>query len=299
MNRKRRLIAQDDDVDDDMLSCQVCFENYESSGEKLPRIFPCSHTVCHACIKRLIQYISVPTYGKFVRHVSAELVCPKCRKKHAAENEVRSFPGNPYVLKMVEDKEKKKSAEFQLCSSHNRELSFFCKDSACNTPICSLCLVKSHLNHSVIDLIEEHRERLETRIAFLQSYKTEQELVRNKSRGSLKTLMEMKNQYMSKFDSMIKDVQTNVAHAESNIGNMRDELKKLDDMKKEVTYTGKAAQNDIQSVQNDVVNQTRTNPFCSYLEYQTESLTDYPCGQLVAKLRIFVPFDDGDETNCK
>ena len=111
--------------------------------------------------------------------------------------------------------------------------------------------------------------------------------------------MEMKKQYMNKFDSMIKDVETNVAHAESNIQHMQDELKKLNDMKKDVTDTGKAAQKDIQSVQNDVINQTKTNPFCSYLEYRTCSSTDHPCGQLVRKMRLFVTFAVGDETNGK
>ena len=161
--------------------------NYESSGDKLPRIFPCSHTACHACIKRLIQYTGRPVYYKKDLVPGAELVCPKCRKKHRANSGAKSFPENPYVMKMVEDLEKRQTEEFQFCNSHKRELSFHCKDSGCNIAICSRCLVKSHLNHNVIDLIEEHRERLETRIAFLNSNKTEQELVRIKSRGSLKT----------------------------------------------------------------------------------------------------------------
>ena len=298
MNRKRRITAQDDDLDDDMFSCPVCFENFGSSGDKLPRIFPCSHTACHECIKRLIKYTGVSLHNKNVLVPRAELVCPKCQKVHRAYT-AKSFPENPYVMKMVGDLEKRQVEEFQLCNNHNRELSFYCNDSGCNTAICSLCLVKSHLNHNVIDLIEEHRDRLETRIAFLNSCQTEQELVRNKSKDSLKTLMKMKKEYMNKFDSMITDVETNVAQAESNIEHLKDELKKLDDMKKDVANTDKAAQKDIQSVKNDVVNQTKTNPSCSYLEYQACSSTDHPCGQLVRKKRLFVTFAVGDETNGK
>ena len=160
-------------------------------------------------------------------------------------------------------------------------------------------LVKSHMNHNVIDLIEEHRERLETRIAFVNNNKTEQELVRNKSKDSLKSLVEMKNQYMNKFDSMIKDVETNITHTSSNIQSMEEELGKLDKMKKDVADAGKTAQKDIQSVQNDVVNQAKNNPSCSYLEYQTCTSRDYPCGQLVRKLRLFVAFTVGGDTNGK
>ena len=339
MSSNRRLTEEDD-----MISCHICFHNYELLGDKLPRIFPCSHTACHKCIESLIRD-------------RRELICPKCRETHRVRSlsGARSFPENPYVVKMVEDlrkrrkeeekrqaEEKKRQAdeekrrveeakrqaeeekrrveeakrqaeeekrraeevkrraeEFPLCNSHKRELSFQCKDSTCDTTICSLCLVKNHLKHNVIDLIEEHRERLETRIAFLDNNKSEQELVRNKSEDNLKILRDMKNQHMNTFDSMIKDVEINVVFAKSYIEKMAEELKKLYDMKKYVTDTGKAAQKDIQTVQNDVADQAKNNPSCSYLEYQSGSSTDHPCGQLVRKSRPLVTFTAADDASGK
>ena len=216
---KRRLAE-----DDDMFSCQVCFENYESSGNHLPRIFPCSHTACHKCVKQLIEETGHSVYDSILHRLVEEFKCPKCRKKHIACYGAISFPENPYLVKMVEDRERRRAEDFQLCIIHNRELSFYCRDAECDTAICSLCLVKGHLNHNVIDLIEEHRERLETRIEFLNMKKKEQELVRDKGTDSLKTLMEMKNQHMNEFDSMISDVENNIARAEGNIDSTEEEL---------------------------------------------------------------------------
>ena len=71
------------------------------------------------------------------KYSTAELVCPKCRKKHDAHNGAKSFPENPYLVKMVEDFQKRQAEEFQMCNSHNGELSFHCNGS--NTTICSLC----------------------------------------------------------------------------------------------------------------------------------------------------------------
>ena len=62
------------------------------------------------------------------------------------------------------------------------------------------------------------------------------------------------------------------------------QLEKLDGMKKDVADTGKAAQNDIESVKNDVANQDKNSPSCSHLKYEICSSTDNPCGRLVRTL---------------
>ena len=300
MSNKRKLTEEDD-----MFSCPICFENYQASGDHLPRIFPCSHTACHECIKRLLRRNPQLVGNKHVHRPSAELVCPKCRKKHAAENEVKSFPENPYVLKMVEDKEKKKSTEFQMCESHKRELSLYCKDKGCNQTICQLCLVKNHRNHNVVDIIEEHRNRLKGRTRFLSEMRFEQQLVRKKSKDNLEMLRQQRTEYINKFDSMIKEVESKVARSESNIQDIDDELERVDDMAKQATGTGKAAPKDIQLVQNDVANQAKKKLSCSYFAYQTCTSTDNPCGQLVQEeatipeLQILSTFSIGDSQNSK
>ena len=70
---------------DDMTNCSVCFEVYAETGSHIPRLLPCTHTVCEMCIRQLIQ-------GK------EALNCPECRVRHPAHNGVKTFPQNKYIL---------------------------------------------------------------------------------------------------------------------------------------------------------------------------------------------------------
>ena len=72
---------------DDSVFCPVCFERYSESGVAVPRLLPCTHTMCHACVDMLIK--------------NSTLVCPQDRKAHAALSGVLSFPQNKYVLKIL------------------------------------------------------------------------------------------------------------------------------------------------------------------------------------------------------
>ena len=63
---------------DDSTFCPICFEFYSESGDTIPRLLPCAHTMCHACMAKLIK--------------NNTLVCPQDRKPHPALNGVHSFP---------------------------------------------------------------------------------------------------------------------------------------------------------------------------------------------------------------
>ena len=78
-----------------LFSCQVCFEEFEEDGAHVPRLLPCTHTLCHNCIGRLIQ--------------ENRIECPECREKHEAKNEEKSFPQNKYILTQI----KRKSSQGQ------------------------------------------------------------------------------------------------------------------------------------------------------------------------------------------
>ena len=41
------------------LACQICFEDFEESGDHVPRLLPCTHTLCEKCLKQLVQGASV------------------------------------------------------------------------------------------------------------------------------------------------------------------------------------------------------------------------------------------------
>ncbi len=129
----------------DSASCPVCFEEYSDSGEHVPRIMPCSHTLCHKCIKALLQG-------------GLQIKCPECKKQHQALKGEKSFPQNKYVLenirlrmkiRKVGHKEKK-----ELCQDHAKKLTFFCKDSCCRKFICRICLIESHKQHDFVNMVE-------------------------------------------------------------------------------------------------------------------------------------------------
>ena len=102
---------------DYLLSCQVCFEDFEENGNHVPRILPCSHTLCHECI------------GQMIRQNRIE--CPFCRKKHEAmEDYKKSFPQNKYILINIKRKCAKKQDEVSTtgtCEEHGKDLILFCK----------------------------------------------------------------------------------------------------------------------------------------------------------------------------
>ena len=131
-----------------LLQCQVCFEEFEENGDHVPRLLPCTHTLCHSCIGRMIR--------------GTRIECPECRKKHEAKDE-KSFSQNKYVLTLIKSKSTKEQPipyEFQKCEEHGKELNLFCRTSGCNKPICRICLRKQHKEHDVIDIEEQEKEVL-------------------------------------------------------------------------------------------------------------------------------------------
>ncbi len=70
---------------DHSAECSVCFEEFEEIGDHVPRILPCSHTLCHNCIKVLL-------------HGGLQIECPECKKQHPALDSEKSFPQNKYIL---------------------------------------------------------------------------------------------------------------------------------------------------------------------------------------------------------
>ena len=164
---------------DDTTHCPVCFEAYEESGNHLPRILPCFNTLCESCIKKLLKNTNF-------------LICPIERDPHAAPKGEVTFPQNKYIVTHLRKKEKEDAqkislvrAKFQMCKTHERDMSMFCKEKRCRTPICSLCLLQSHKSHSIEDIAEvqaQESDKLSAKIQILhgdlQSYKKKMEVLK-------------------------------------------------------------------------------------------------------------------------
>ena len=144
---------------DDTACCTVCFEAYEETGENLPRLLPCAHSLCNGCVKRLLQR---QTSNRFLQRQT--LCCTQCRQDNEAPHGALSFPQNRYIMKNL--KATRIDGYFQVCKKHGREMSLFCNGSLfsgskeCRTKICSLCLTKDHHNHTVVDLSEKKEEEI-------------------------------------------------------------------------------------------------------------------------------------------
>ena len=130
-------------------SCPVCFEEYSDSGDHVPRLMPCSHTLYQKCIKALLEG-------------GLQIECTECRKKHQAPQAERSFPQNKYILENMAlkariaklDQADRKEETCDLCPDHQEKLILFCKNTTCRKLICRTCLTKSHKHHDFVDMSE-------------------------------------------------------------------------------------------------------------------------------------------------
>ena len=111
----------------DQLSCSVCQNEYRT-----PRVLPCLHVFCEACLKRLVETqtdkLSVP--------------CPKCRKSTPLpRGGVSSLPAASYIQHLFEVRETLE----KVCNSNKKrcdkceegDVTGFCRD--CGQFICQLC----------------------------------------------------------------------------------------------------------------------------------------------------------------
>ena len=143
---------------DDSALCPVCMESYSESGDAVPRLLPCTHTMCHACAGRLIK--------------NNTLVCPQDRKPHPAPSGVTTFPQNKYILKML--KQSKTTAvppggsSSDRCTVHGMDMMLYCKHPDCQKAICPLCLAEQHRGHTVVNIEEPRMSVLKSKAAVMK-----------------------------------------------------------------------------------------------------------------------------------
>ena len=131
---------------DDLTNCPVCFEEYAEIGDHIPKILPCSHSLCQKCLEVLIRNYKID--------------CPECRVKHEATSGTRSFPQNKYIVTHLRRRKTSEVKGHKLCSygalekcpEHGREKSLFCEDIGCQKSVCPICLARHHRNHEYVDL---------------------------------------------------------------------------------------------------------------------------------------------------
>ena len=233
MDGKRKL-----NEEAEMLACPVCFEDYQTSGNQVPRIFPCSHTICQKCVESIIS--------------GTEFVCPICRKKF--ETEIGTMPGleNSYIMNTLKILARNKEERFQLCKEHRRELSLFCKGNQCGKVICQLCHLESHDGHNVVDVVKEHQKNIDKRLCYVIKRKSEQTRHYLKDRSCLHRLHKMQKCNLEKYSYMSDSMIANMGREKINIDDVHKEMKTLVEMKKKVEETGRASDKEIEFVRNQM-----------------------------------------------
>ena len=204
---------------ENFLSCQVCFYEFREDGEHIPRLLPCTHTLCESCIGQLIR--------------NDKLECPECRKMHEAEG-IKSFPQNKYLLSQV----KRKSPEYvitravELCEEHQFELILFCLEGPCQRAICISCLNEKHRRHDVTGIECGQREvlaknasmierNLRNKLAVLSAAKSD---VKVKAEACKLDLKKRKEEIDKHFEKMAKEIDLKENEMKKSIDTQKEAL---------------------------------------------------------------------------
>ena len=147
---------------DALSSCCVCFEGFDLNVH-IPRILPCSHSLCHICITNLLT------------NSNTTLECAECRQQHNVGSEgAKTFPQNKYIVTHLQrqlvvppDHSAEPAAK---CEGHGKEFSLFCLSLGCMKPLCTKCL-RDHKLHDIADLADAPLELINKGKQHLNSMK--------------------------------------------------------------------------------------------------------------------------------
>ena len=190
-----------------ILCCNVCLEEFEESGDHIPRLLQCSHTLCQRCIKQLIK--------------EDVLVCPECKARHEAKNGEKSFTQNRFLLFQI-----RRKVTGKKCEEHGDELILYCREDGCKTQICRLC-VREHQKHQIVDIEEEIKDAitrkvdgivniLETRMKMIPIL---QENLAGKNLDCVRELEKKRKEINQKLDTIITEVKNQEKETNQQIGN--------------------------------------------------------------------------------
>ena len=275
----------------DVTSCSVCFELYKESGELVPRILPCTHTLCERCIAKLLR-------DKFLR-------CPECRIKHQADKGVKTFPQNKYILTFINQI----SGGIRLsisdqCEKHKRPLSLFCNELGCQKPICLLCLKDDHKTHDFDDLEQVKQDKCDVLLANLEGLKEnlqsnrmkilakKMEINRN-TEACVQRLKNKKLEFVKMYDVLMKEASDKITNTnkkiDEEVSTINESIILLDSLKANADATLSTQENIackteiIQSISDHIQRTMSGSRSYSYPEYVASNDVKTLCGHLIEK----------------
>ena len=295
---------------EEILSCQVCFEDFEEDGAHVPRLLPCTHTLCHICVGQLIQ--------------GNKIECPECRKKHEAKKEEKSFPQNKYILVQMKRRTPKLQSDqspIEKCKEHGKELNIFCKEPGCQRVICLSCLSQGHKKHEVVEIEERRKEAIDILQINIKAVTDNLERkIRNITKAkedvaeifekNLKELKMKKAEMMKQYDAMIKETEKQMKQinikAAQDLNAINENVNLLHDMNKSADATEGVTYRDVVNKLDTVssiiknVNKHLTGTITyEYREYITNTETQTSRKEITVEIKEKIAEESLDNSRTK
>ncbi|XP_076837227.1 tripartite motif-containing protein 59 isoform X2 [Brachyhypopomus gauderio] len=137
-------VAEMESLEED-LTCSVCYSLFTD-----PRVLPCSHTFCRAC---LVQVLQVSANLSIWRPLRLPLKCPNCRTMvELPQSGVDALPVNVCLRGIIEKYQREGLPHVPSCPEHPRQpLNVYCVQD--RQLICGFCLtIGQHQGHAIDDL---------------------------------------------------------------------------------------------------------------------------------------------------
>ena len=193
---------------DEFTSCPVCFEDYEEHGDHVPRLLPCSHTLCDKCVRKLKR--------------GNRITCPQDRQTHKAS---LKLPQNNYILNQIRVEKERR------CGYHGREINLFCRNEACQQELCSLCMIENHKKHNVEDLISikeaklaEITKEIEKEKQMFKDYKNKLKTIREEADGELSRALAEVNTKKEELSALLDERLSQIDNVISSMINITETL---------------------------------------------------------------------------
>ena len=231
---------------DETLCCNVCLEPFETTGKRLPKLLPCTHTSCAECVTKLtvtFRSVEVANMSVDMREVS----CPECQKKHYLTVD-ESFPQNKYIVAHLQDQGRK----VDHCGLHSSEMNLFCNEPDCQEPICPVGVALNHRRHDVVDLRSQIQSRRGGLVADLKTFEEDVLKVRNDlvearngdlARECIAEIEAKKKEVVALFDQLIAKAARKAKAQQTELQDVDPLIYRFDDVLQRITEKQSQAEN--------------------------------------------------------
>ncbi|RWS07481.1 tripartite motif-containing protein 2-like protein, partial [Dinothrombium tinctorium] len=247
-----------EDFTEGFLTCGTCLCTYDGS-ERTPKLLPCSHTICKACLESMVSQVGVRESGSFR--------CPICRETIGLpRGGVSAFPPSFLVNQLLDLISRQRREVVPKCSHHVSQELLFCE--TCDCVFCNLCTNDCHSN-----VIRDADNKCEhTVIPFSIAIKRMSEILLYKAHQCIARLNEAHENVLTE----MRKLDQNADHAFEDINRTFQEMINIVDRRRqELLSYAKKMREDKRSVLQDQLNiiegeKAKVEAECSGLQYQVE-----------------------------